>query len=359
MSHLRERFWVIRARQVVKKTIKGCLICSRFRTQTVNVPYAPLPVDRIQEARPFEVSGVDFAGPLYAKKKSTSHKVYILLITCSVTRAVHLELCTGMSGEDFLLAFRRFVSRRGVPNVIYSDNALAFKKASRDLQKIWKVLRQEQFRNFLADRRVTWKFIPEGAPWWGGWWERLVRSIKTALRKVLGRSSMNFEELATVLAEAEAIVNSRPLTYINSSADEPTPISPAHFLIGQSLTVLPEPSLSSATPTTMNRRQTLRRYEYRQKMIEQFWKRWQSEYLLQLRSAHCHPSMVSTPHLKVDDMVLLDTGGRPKYFWQLGRVVGVYPGKDGRVRACQVKSPDGIALRRPVQKLRLLEVNPT
>lgn len=131
-------------------------------------------------------------------------------------------------------------------------------------------------------------------------WELLVRTIKTALRKVLGERAMSFEELTTVLTKAEAIVNSRPVTFIIASADEPTAISPAHFLVGQSWIVFPERPPATGMPTSASRQHTLRKHEYRQKRTYLFWKRWRSECFLQLRSAHCHPNMASTFNLKVD-----------------------------------------------------------
>ncbi|GFV54376.1 integrase catalytic domain-containing protein [Trichonephila clavipes] len=81
----------------------------------------PLPRDRIEQSPPFAVTGLDFAGPIYVK--NSKEKFYILFWICAVTRALHLELVTSLTTEAFLLAFRRFISRRGLRTVIYSDNA--------------------------------------------------------------------------------------------------------------------------------------------------------------------------------------------------------------------------------------------
>ena len=103
-----------------------------------------------------------------------------------------------------LLSFRRFVSRRGLPSVLTSDNATTFKSASREIQRI---CRSEEVQDFIASRSVTRQFIVEKAPWWGGFWERLVRSVKIALKKVIGRCSLNYDELLTVLTEIEGVIN--------------------------------------------------------------------------------------------------------------------------------------------------------
>lgn len=108
-----------------------CTVCKRFRAQRATAISSPLPLNRIKESNSFEVIGVDFAGPLYTK--DNSYKTYKLLITCAVSRAIHLELVPYFKTETFLMAFRRFMARRGVPSTVYSDNALTFKKASKDL----------------------------------------------------------------------------------------------------------------------------------------------------------------------------------------------------------------------------------
>ena len=161
--------------------------------------------------------GVDHAGPLYCSDTGEK-KHYILLIICAVIRALHLELVPSLSLNDFMLAFRRFCARRGVPSVIYSDNAKTFKAASGLLQ------------HHLGHAAPVWKFSIPLAPWHGGWWERLVRSTKSALRKSLGREMVSRTELETTLYEVEACINARPLTYVDEGTE---PLTPSHFLLGR------------------------------------------------------------------------------------------------------------------------------
>lgn len=141
LVQLRENFYIVRARQLVKRLIKGCITCQRFNARPATEVIAPLPRDRVTEAQPFEITGVDFAGPLLVKGESAMHKSYVTLFTCAVTRAVHLELVRDMSTESFLMALRRFISRRGIPRVIYSDNALSFKRANKELSQLWRTIR--------------------------------------------------------------------------------------------------------------------------------------------------------------------------------------------------------------------------
>lgn len=176
LMQLRERFWILRGRQVTKKIVNQCFVCRRFKAKPGRQITAPLPRDRVTEASPFETMGVDFAGPLLVKPNN--QKSYIALFTCAVTRAVHLELVSDLTTESFLLAFRRFVARRGICRVIYSDNDKTFKRAADELQALWNKLNTDQLREFFSERRIQWKFIVERVAWWGGMWERMVKSVK-------------------------------------------------------------------------------------------------------------------------------------------------------------------------------------
>ncbi|GBO33685.1 hypothetical protein AVEN_204802-1 [Araneus ventricosus] len=197
---------------------------------------APFPPDRIEKSQPFEVSEIEFAGPLILRDGS---KVYIALFTCAVSQGIHVELIPSLSAECFIQAFLRFISRRAVCKIIYSDNAKTFKRVDKELKYLCK---NENVSRFIVRNGITWKFIVEGAPWWGGFWKRLVRSVKTCLKRILGKSSLTYEELYTVLVEIEVVINSRLITYLYSNANEPDPLSLSHFLTGSKLIVLPSPN---------------------------------------------------------------------------------------------------------------------
>jgi len=112
--------------------------------------------------------------------------------------------------------FQRFTSRRGLPSTLITDNVKTFKASS---QQIAKIARALEVIRFLNNRRITWKFIMERAPWWGGFWERLVQSVKRCLKKSIGRANLSFDELHTVIVEVESIINARPITYLYDDQD--------------------------------------------------------------------------------------------------------------------------------------------
>lgn len=327
-------------------------MCRRRKIAPESAPTAPLPKDRITEASPFAVIGVDFCGPLYCHAaKQTGSKAYIAIFSCAVTRALHLELTTDTTAISFVAAFRRFISRRGIPSTIYSDNALVFHHSARELGNH----ATSSLEDFCSDHRIEWKFSVERAPWWGGWWERLVRITKNTLKRALGRSHLSFEEISTVLCEVEANINSRPLTYLSADPEDPSPLTPSHFLLGKRATCLPQ-DFGAAIPqsTAVNLR---RRVQHRQALTDHLWKRWRKEYLLLLRSAH-EAAPKTPPRLQVGDIVMVHDDS-PPITWKMARVTELLPGGDNIARACCLRLASGSIIRRPVQKVYLLEAGST
>ena len=203
LTELRSKFWISRGRQFVKTVLSKCTVCKRFSSRPLSgPPPPPLPDFRVQEAPPFSFIGVDHAGPLYLRN---GEKVWICLFTCCLVRAVHLELVPDLTAESFIRCLRRFSARRGVPQKVVSDNSKTFRSANKILKALMNTPEVE--RHFL-DLRIQWTFILEKAPWWGGFYERLIQSVKRCLRKAIGKARMDFDELVTVLVEVEATLNS-------------------------------------------------------------------------------------------------------------------------------------------------------
>ncbi|GFV02831.1 probable RNA-directed DNA polymerase from transposon X-element [Trichonephila clavipes] len=185
----------------------------------------PLPPDRVTDCAPFEIVGIDLAGAfIFERWKKSVDKT---LFTCAVYRAIHLELVNSLTSDAFLLALRCFIARRGRPRTIYCDNGTNFRGAFNDLSKLnWSKIVEE-----TRTPKILWKFIPPTAARWGGWWERLVRTVKELLKRTLGRSVLKYDELYTVLCDCESIINCRPLTYMSENPEEFIPLTPSMFLI--------------------------------------------------------------------------------------------------------------------------------
>ncbi|CAH0663689.1 unnamed protein product [Chilo suppressalis] len=338
INELRQLYWILSLRNTVRAVARACQSCrirraSAFRPVMGNLPPARL----AHHKRPFSFVGLDYFGPITISIGRRREKRYVALYTCLTVRAIHLEIVHSLSTDAAIMSLRRFIARRGTPSEIYSDNGTAFIGANRQLKQLY----GQAVSDYATSEIIRWKFIPPSAPFMGGAWERLIKSVKTALKISLGDRTPSDEVLSTLLCEVEAIVNSRPLTHVPTNPNDQEALTPLHFILGSSSG---RPFPASLQPSDLCSRQGWRRTLA---MADIFWQRWIKEYLPTL----C-PRRVpgNVPTLKVGDVVIIADGTLPRSSWPRGRISAVYPGKDGVIRVADVSTPSGI-LRRPLKKL--------
>lgn len=345
-SLVMRKFWIVSIRVVIRNVRSKCNVCVRLAAQNPQPLMAELPGSRVQSCRPFSRVGIDFAGPLSMRecmlRKARQYKVYIAIFVCMTIKAVHIEVVSSLSTEAFLAAFDRFVARRGLPQDIFSDCGTNFVGAANCLRRL---INQEEHRQVITSHSAcSWHFNPPGAPHFGGLWEAAIRSVKTLLVRTLGSHNPTLEELSTVLCRIEAALNSRPLTPMSSSSQDLDYLTPGHFLIGQPLLAVPETPVSEET-------RLISRWKLLNQCCQAFWRRWSSEYLSSLQNRTKWSK--TQPNIKVGDMVIVKNNSTPPLTWLLGRVITVFPGKDGIVRVARVLTKQGEVIR-PVVKLVLL-----
>jgi hypothetical protein len=347
LTEVREDFWIPRGRRMVKNIINKCIICRKLAAKPFKAPGPPpLPPMRLSDMPPFTNAGVDFAGPIYCRERGSkeAYKSYIALFTCASTRAVSLELVPNMTAHSFKNAMIRFVSNRGIPHVMISDNAKTFLKTAGDLNCF---ISRSPNKEFLEDNRITWLFYLERSPWWGGFIERMVGSVKTVLRKALYRTFMSYDEMSTLLKQIESVINSRPITYLYDD-DIEEPLTPSHLLIGRRSTQLP--------PAGPNSYDTEGRSMYREKMLSHFEQRWRKEYMSELQDYHI--SMKTTGQVdrtpKIGEVVIMKED-KPRHSWKLARITNIYTSRDEKIRSIEVIKPNKKLARRPPQLLIPLE----
>lgn len=355
VTTIRQSYWIPTARQFVKTLLHRCTTCRRQCGKPyMNPDPAPLPKHRLQDLPPFTVTGVDFTGALYVHHNNEEQKVYICLFTCANTRAIHLEVVTDLSMQTFLLAFRRFASRRSLPQVMMSDNASTFTSAAEELTRL---LESENLSTSLAAHGVVWKFIPKKAPWFGGFWERLIGLTKASLKKVLGRSHISLPVLQTMITEIEAVLNDRPLTYTSSDIADPQPLTPAHLLHGRRMIRLPyECPTDDLSDLDYDSSQLQKRAKVQTHLLQSFQSRWKHEYLTALREYH-RTTGHNHQQIKVGDVVIVHDDG-PRVNWRLAVVTKLLIGGDGFTRAVEIRTSTGTT-NRPIAKLYPLEVHST
>lgn len=354
LASLQREFWILSGRRTVRSVLFRCLPCYRLKASTMQPQMGDLPPDRVKKMRPFSGVGTDFAGPFMIKASRLRNvrliKAYLCVFVCLSTKAVHLEVVADLTTEAFIASLDRFVSRRGLPELIRSDNGTNFVGADRYLRDVVNFLNNNQvdIETALSRRGIRWTFSPPGCPHWGGIFEAVVKSAKTHLMRVIGQTSLTFEELTTVFCKIEAVLNSRPLCPLSSDPNDLESLTPGHFLIGQPLNALPEYPLSDIKPGR------LRRYQMLQQMSQDFWKRWSLEYLHLLQQRFKWTDRTSPPH--VGDLVLVKDANLPPLRWRRGRIVNLFPGKDGTPRSAEVLVGDSV-LKRAVTTLSRLPVD--
>ncbi|XP_025832766.1 uncharacterized protein LOC112905148 [Agrilus planipennis] len=354
LSSIRDRFWPIAGKTLAKRIVHDCLLCARFKPTPFYHIMGNLPKDRVVPTFPFYNCGVDYAGPILIKNKrgrgSRFDKAYICVIVCFATKAIHLELVSSLSTESFLAAFRRFIARRGRPSNMYSDNGTTFKGANNELLELGQFLKgndnQREIQTSLLNESINWHFIPPSSPHFGGIWEAGVKSVKTCLKKVAHTTNFVFEEFTTLLAQIEAILNSRPLCPLSVDPNDLDPLTPSHFLIGRKLTSLPEEELQHISTSRLSK------FQHLQQITQHFWKRWSRDYLhqLQVRTKWKKPTQQD---IQVGDLVVIRDNNTPTMQWKLGRIVELHPGADDVVRVVTIKTASGIRKRAASQICKL------
>lgn len=332
----------------MRRIVHQCLQCHKAKPKFPDLLMGNLPATRIEPSRPFTNTGLDYAGPFQLRttkgRGHRAYKGYLVVFVCFATKAIHLEAVSDLTTDAFLNAFRRFVSRRGLCRRLYSDNGTTFRGADRELRSMFKTASRfySEIATTLANDGVDWHFIPPHSPHFGGLWEAGVKSAKHHLVRLLNNHTLTFEEFSTILAQIEACLNSRPLCAMSADAEELDALTPAHFLIGSEISLVPDQEPPNVAENRLNRYQLLR------KIHSNFWKRWSKEYLQSLQARGKWHN--TTENIEVGQLVLIRDDRYPPTKWPLGRVVNVHPGQDGIIRVASVKTASGI-FKRPVVRI--------
>uniref|UniRef100_A0A2M3ZA50 Putative bel-2 cq-i n=1 Tax=Anopheles braziliensis TaxID=58242 RepID=A0A2M3ZA50_9DIPT len=272
------------------------------------------------------------------------------LFMCLTTRAIHVELVHTLNTSSCILAIRRFIARRGKPIELISDCGTNFIGASRELKDALQEVDSSRLMEETAPN-LRWVFNPPGAPHFGGSWERLIGSVKKALREMQLPRLPTDEVLLSTLIEVEFTVNSRPLTDVPIDLDSEPPLTPNHFLLGSFNGDKPHLPFDSDAATLRTSWLTS------QRMADVFWKKWVREYLPTLTRRSKWVKRVQP--VAVGDVVVIADDNLPRNHWPRGTVVDVVQARDGQVRRAIVQCANGQVYERPATKIAVLDVKPS
>lgn len=344
LGMIRKRYWIINARNKVRSQIYRCVTCHRYKAECATQLMGNLPEPRINITRAFTHTGVDYAGPVDIRmskgRGNSSYKGYIALFICLCTKAIHIEAVSDLTSMAFIAAYRRFVSRRGLPAHVYSDNGTNFVGAAKHLRKAHEssmLMVTSQVIDNATKNATQWHFTPPSSPHFGGLWEAGVKSMKFHLKRTIGDSKLTYEELSTLLTQIESCLNSRPLAPITSDPSDLTALTPGHFLIGDALLSPPDQANINDNISLLSRWKLVQRY------FQTISNRWKTEYMSRLQQ---RPKWVKQmQNIQINDLVLIKDLNTSPCQWPLARVIATHPGDDNLVRVVTLQTSNGVFKR--------------
>ena len=240
LAAVREKYWIIKGHATVKKVLSSCVTCKRVHSPWSSQQMAPLLDEQMTaDMPPFTFVGIDYFGPFTVKLGRARANRYGCIFTCLTSRAVHFEIAHSLTTSSFIAAFQRFESRRGRPRKVYSDNGTYLVGGEHELRSSIDGWNQSKISRHFTQNEIEWHFNPPRASHMGGAWERLIRSTRLILRSIVSEQLLNDEQLLTFMAEAEKILNDRPLTPVSSDPRDPLALTPNMLLLMKSNRCLP------------------------------------------------------------------------------------------------------------------------
>ena len=351
LAAIRGKYWIVKGPSTVKKIINDCVACRRRNQSPGKQIMAPLPAARVTPGEPpFSSVGIDYFGPLKVKYKRGTVKRYGCVFTCLAIRAIHIEIAHDLSTDSFIQAVCRFVGRRGPPKELFSDNGTNFRGAEIEVKEMLQNWNQAKILDRLREKGIQWHFSAPCASHTGGVWERMIRTVRKNMRALIGDRLVDDETLLTVMCEVEKMINDRPLTRQCDDPRDLSALTPNTLLLGYR-------NRSSSANSSSLTHHPREKWKQAQKLADQFWARWLTEYLpsLQERQKWLSPRR----NLTEGDIVLMVKDDSPRGQWPLAMVEETFPDSNGHVRQVVIRTANQSRYRRDVRKLCLLEMSET
>ena len=309
LCETRRKYWIPRGRNLIKQVVKNCVTCRKLRQYPHTTLMADLPPERLKV----------FSPPVLSDRSR---------LIWSILPEIRSEQEEKELGS---LVYMRYSTRDTL--------GTSFVGCESELKKLMQESK-EKVEEFVMAHKVRWKFNTPLSPHQGGFFESMIKQAKKVLRVIVGEQVLTWNEMATVFAEVKCLVNSRPLGYPSNDPNDLQPITPNHFVLGRATPEIPQGPFRE----TKNSR---KRFEFVQALVQQFWNRFHREYLQSLmRRAKWR---TKERQFKVGDVVLMVDSNVTRGKWNLARVLEVYPGRDGVVRNVLLKTKSG-EYKRSVQK---------
>ena len=336
-THVGHKYFILKIRSILRIIRYQCIPCRKRDAVIVNPMMADLSKERLGYLElPFSKCGVEYFGPFIVSIRRSSEKIWAFLFKGLTSRAIHLEIASSMDTSACDAGNKRFIARRGMPKVIWSNNGSNFVGAEKELLEV--IPRWNDYAPAaLACKGIRWKFNPPIALHQGGSWERMVRSCKRIFYSILGNRRMTDETLNTTFCLVEQALNNRPLTPVSADPNELEALTPNLLLLGRSFQALP--SLVPGDEPDLRRR-----YTKAQAYANAKWVRWMKKYVppLHKRGKSNKRSDIS---LKSGELVWVVTSANPRGCHPLARITSLRYGADSVSRSAELQTSTGPLVR--------------
>lgn len=340
----RRKYWITQATTLAKAIRRDCVTCRFLNATRVQVRMAPLPDTRNTPAKPFENIALDLFGPIRIKppgratraRVNDCGKVWVILLNCLYSRAIHCEVMEAYDTAQFLVAFRAFQHIRGKPKTCYADNGSQIVAADGALKALGDVIDKQQVCEFGARQDTEFIFNKPGSPWQNGCSEALIKSTKRCLRYLTGSEAprLTVMQLQRVLTGIANLLNDRPIGRHPKDPEQGHYLCPNDLLLGRASTAIdqgPWPDMPGKAGKFTNQLVLVER------IIDEFHKQFVKlcfHALVVEKKWH-----VDVREVKVGDLVLIRDLNLIRGQWKRGQIIEVYKSNvDDKIRSCKLRT---------------------
>ena len=351
-NSLRRKYWILAGRTRIKALKAKCGPCQRLKKAIRPQKMAPLPQSRLIPVCPWYVTGVDLAGPYLVRNSGRgSSKRWVMILTCLVSRSVHLEVLDNLTSNSFLLGLARFKATYPFQTAqLVSDQGTNFTHGDKVLKSAIKEWAGIDLSSKQGLNGIAWQYSPAHSGWWMGFCERLVGMMKKIMIMILKEDSLNIETFTTVIKQIAFILNSRPITSNSGEFEGIQALTPFHFLYPS----IDIPTTVDAFPPIPDNQTLNTGWREARNLVGEFWVRWKMEYLSALLPRAKWQNAI--PNVKLGQLVMVEDRNARREDWKMGRVEKIGQMNGLQVRRIFIRMPNGTTLERASNSVVPLEI---
>lgn len=355
LAAVRESFWIVRGQTLANQVVAACVVCRKTRKKPILVDMAPLNQFKFQPAAVFSTVYIDLCGPYYCTPDGRStranpvhaKKVWVLIVICALTHAVHLEIVENYGTSGLLSALDTFVNFRSRPIRIIADSGSQIRGAEGILNSLWAEVDFSALKNHFCET-TEWVFAPPGAHNFVGMAERIVAAVKTSFEVTTcsRQPVLDTLQFSRLLYATANLINDRPLTVGRnriSKLDDVRLIRPNDLLFGRSSPDMNQLANIDFNDMAAKKDQFFALLKHRRVFLNEFWTKF---YQLVFHTLMPKQKWLTSGRpLHVGDIVLIRDVNPVRGIWTLGRVDQIMESIDGKPRQALIRYREALGRR--------------